>query len=292
LKRLLHREVYLGRIVDSHSGTTVEGAHPALIDPATFKAAVARKGTKHAGSYGKDEPLSGLVRCGWCRYRMRRPHAKEKSGRAIRLGCGRYIYAKDCPHPATIQLATTEWMAGKPPIPLKSVGLEPFVMEQVKDFLRQHEEELRVYGADEGLDGLKTEAERAEAEYESNAAAPGLDELLGDEGLRHRLTALRLQAEEKRRLYEEKAEAVGRPLIDRPIGQLVDAMDDMPVEDLRDLYGALIQEIFVGPSGPKKKGASSDRVKIVWVTDPPVDVPRPGVHGWKIPNRSILDDSN
>jgi hypothetical protein len=205
------------------------------------------------------------------------------------MHCSRYVFAKDCPHPASIQLASSEWMSGKPPSPRKSVGLEPFVMEQVKEFLRQHEEELRVYGAAEGLEALKTEAERAEAEYESNAAAPGLDELLGDEGLRARLTALRLQAEEKRRLYEEKAQVVGRPLIDRPIGQLVDEMDRMPVADLRDLYGSLIQWVFVGQQ-KSVQGASSDRVKVVWVTDPPVDIPVPGGTGWQIPNRSILDD--
>ena len=160
------------------------------------------------------------------------------------------------------------------------MGLDSYVIEEVFAYLDQHEQEILAFGESDALDALKAEAEHAQAELESDATDLGLQELLGMDMWRKRIAERRRVAEQAREDYESKQRTVERPVLDRPVKQLREEWPDMSLADKRSLLRALIQCIFVRSDG--LQGASADRVRIIWATDPPVDIPRQGRSGWII----------
>ncbi len=105
--------------------------------------------------------------------------------------------------------------------------------------------------------------------------------LLGDVVWRKRIAERRRVAEEKRAVYDEKARTIAQArCLTGGSGSFREEWFSgaMSLQEKRSLLGALIQWVFVRGNGTQ--GASAGRVRIVWATDPPVDIPKQRRPGW------------
>lgn len=103
IRSMVNNRVYLGELIDKASGTKHEGAHPPLIDPATFQAANNRRGVRAGAASPRAETLlRGLVRCAGCRYTMG-PLMQDHTPGGFTYKCSRAYGAGDCEEPAYIK---------------------------------------------------------------------------------------------------------------------------------------------------------------------------------------------
>ena len=191
VQKLVKRRVYLGQVADAHSGVTADGAHPPLTDPITWQAANDRVGAAFTktGVGNPDVLLAGVIRCGGCRYKMQPRTFPDTRGR--QFYCQRHATHHDCTDPAYMTIASN--LHGN--TQTRTQGLDEFVIAAMFDYLDRHEMEVTAFGAADGLEALKAEAERAEAELAADATNLDLEALLGTDAWRKRIAERRRVAE-------------------------------------------------------------------------------------------------
>ncbi|MEK6272966.1 MAG: recombinase family protein [Actinomycetota bacterium] len=307
VQRVMGNEVYLGRLHDKMSGSTLDGAHPPLIDPATFHAVQGQRGARRAPSAESNGVLlRGLVRCASCRYTML---SARQAGTppAPAYQCRRQAVARDCPHPTTIRARTHDGT--------NYVGLDAFVVEQVFAELPRIDALASTKNAE--LERVNAEAKAARAELDTYASDREAERAAGRQAYLAGLEARRVNAEAKEARRDEVLRRNGN------LEQLLpmrEHFDSLSISEQRDALASLIQAVFVRPyldkpsvacgedgcdapahsfgwctihynrryrangyKGPDLapgweswQGASASRIHIVWFDDPPLDVPRQG----------------
>lgn len=272
LTELVKKEVYLGVLSDSVSGTRKEGAHPSLTTRATFEAVKHRRGVRQGERAPRaDTILRGLIRCAGCRYTMTPLMVREATGFSYR--CARAYSAKDCPEPAMIKAAGGQ----------RGTDLHTYVVERV--FERLPEIEAQAFGTDTEVEELDAEAKAARADLNAWLSDPKIEKAAGREGFLAGAESRRQAAEEaENRRDDALRRNAGR--LQQPVRRLRDDWELMTLEEQREALGTLIQAVFVRPTRREGQGrresnelvygASEDRVSIVWFDDPPIDVPRQG----------------
>lgn len=251
LSHLIGNRVYLG---EARSGEFVlPGAHPALVDEATWQQAQRRKGPPP--SHGRSL-LAGLLRCGGCRYALKPDTVRDRGGERVRMyRCRGRRAAGDCGDRAAV---------------LGSV-VEPFVVERF--FKRIGDVEAKAYLADEALEAVERRREIAAAELatyrdETVASAIGRDAYV--EGLQVRAEGLR---EAERELAEMRERAGLAELPD--VETLRDRWPEMPLSAQRELLSAGIDAIVLRSSG-QANVPIADRLGFLWRGEAPDDLPGPG----------------
>ncbi len=253
LSHLTGNRVYLG---EARSGEFVHpGAHEAIIDESTWKAAQRKRAVP---SRGPGSLLGGILRCAGCQFTMKADKMTDRQGERVRIYRCRGKRANgQCESPATV---------------LGSV-VEPYVVERFRGEVGQ----MRLEGvsADEELAEAEAAAREAEAEliaYRDSGAAAVLGARFAD-GLKSRSARLE-RAEERAATLRETAGASGIP----DIAELDAIWSDLsPAERNRILRGA-IDAVFVRSTG-RRNIPVDERTKFFWLGTAPVDLPGPGRRG-------------
>jgi DNA invertase Pin-like site-specific DNA recombinase len=252
LSHVLGMRVYLGEVY--WASYRREGAHPPLIDPATWEAAQRPRllNVKRV----KYEPalLTGVARCAACRHVLKAHKAHPTGRREYNVyGCLKRHAGGVCPAPAYMNASK----------------LEPFVLEAALRLLarrrRRPSAELKACEAKAAL------AARALVRYRDS------DQIavrLGEEAF---LDGLTVRAERLRDANLAVAEARTRVAVFDlpPVAEIREAIPTMPVEKQRDLILRVIDAVFVTAG----RGPASARVTICPAGTAPRSLPRPGDRG-------------
>lgn len=280
LAAIVRNRVYLGVASGAQAGDLpdgVAGAHPALIDEATWHAAQSQRVPRRDR---KESPtlLRGLVRCANCRYTM-----TIRRDPGISNGAGKPLYLYGC--------ATAECQA-KASIAAIAVDGQSGLDDAVVAAMWEHLERVAFESFDANLDIAEDEQERDElaARRDRDAADGELEQALGRRAWLKHLAGLTVQVDEKQTQIEEKLRLQGRP-IGRPVKELREAWDsgEMSMEEKRTQIAAVVQMVFVKRNTSTRRGGLNPlppelrrpqfakRSHIIWATDPIVlDVPRQG----------------
>lgn len=253
LSHLISNRAYLG---EARSGEFVnEGAHEAIADEATWRAAQTKRATPSRGS---GSLLGGIVRCAGCRFAMKADKMTTRQGKRVRIyRCrGKRANGK-CESPASV---------------LGSL-IEPYVVDRFRAEVGQ----MRLEGvsANEELAAAESAAKEAEAEliaYRDSGAAAVLGPRFA-EGLKARSARL------------DEAEEVVNQLRDRASGSEVpdvaelDAVwPELSVAERNRILRGAIDAVFLRSSG-RRNTPIDDRTKIFWIGQAPADLPGPGRRG-------------
>jgi DNA invertase Pin-like site-specific DNA recombinase len=251
---IIRNRVYIG---EARSGEYVHAdAHPAIVTFADWQAAQAPGKMPQARS---DDPLmlSGLVRCGSCRYVAKADHMKDRHGDRLGMYRCRGTYASGkCPRPVAI-LARV---------------LDPIVEKKLLAWLAAQEPTARADKASAELERAAAEARAAEAELLAYVSSETLA-IAGRSAFEHGLAARRQRLDEA-----QNAEAGLRSRI-VTIGKLtpadlVDAWPGFTVAEKRELVAAAVDAVVVWPH--QSGSLPGDRVRIVPLGEAPVDLPQRG----------------
>jgi site-specific DNA recombinase len=289
VQHLLRKRAYLGIASGAYDEGT-PNAHPALVDLATWQAA--QQGTLLRADR-KESPsvLRGLVRCAGCRYTMELQNRYRKDNpdaSAASYTCSRARAAGDCPAPASV-IAVGENDA---------LGIEDLVIEQ----MWEHLNEIKFRAVDDsGVDlaVLQERAQEAHARLEETALDVELEQTIGRTNMLKRLAALREAADEAQAALDEALAIAGNPLLDQSVAELREKWEsgELTMEEKRAHMAAAIRAVFVrqSPNGRMPLGSRrdylADRFRIVWATDPAVDVPRQGYRVYE-PRPFVFTDAN
>lgn len=297
MQRTLKRRAYLG--IAHHGEYERPGAHDALTDPATFAAVQARRMPRNALKYGDKHLLRGLVRCASCRYTMqlastgggRRPNAEREKGPVYR--CYRNIHTGDCPS------ATTVSVNGGP----RSFGLDDYVVERLfEERLPKTTIEAEPFGADSEIEELEKSLETAKTDLAVFLSDSEILEAAGREAFMVGVDARRSTVDAAQAELDEALRSAGHR---GPPRTLREDWESMTIPEKREALSQEIQAVFVRSTnhpemdryrrrngGDGIQGASARRIHIVWVDDPPVDVPRQGRRGYVIQPFPFPDDAD
>lgn len=280
---IVEKRTYLGIASGGHAGDApVRGAHPPLVDEATWHAAQERR-TMRADTKESPSVVRGLVRCAGCRYSMGLRKTDNRGYKAHMYQCSRKADARDCPDPTIVVALSNGHNGGT------RVGLDEYVVEKMWERL----EAIEFEAADSGVAELRAESEDADLKLELAATDTELESVIGRSAWLKRLGVLRATADTKRERLEQALRESGRE--HRPVVELKQEWDTtMTMDDKRAQLARVVRYVFVRPpSGEVKKPTWADgddlrrdylddRVHIVWVTGPEVDVPRQGLRDWQI----------
>jgi DNA invertase Pin-like site-specific DNA recombinase len=287
LRAIIRNRTYLGIASGAGKGELPDGkpgAHPALVDPATWQAAQTRNPMRYDQ---KPSPsvLRGLLRCGGCRYAMKTSVVKRDG--SFVYYCQSRTTRCGCDAPATIAAVAADGKSG--------------LNDAVIAALWEHLERIEFEGLDETLDISDDERERDEliAKREHDAGDDELQTALGRPAWLKYLAGITVQIDQAQARIDEKLARLGRPR-SGPVAELRQKWEsgEMSMDEKRAHIAAVIQTIFV------KRGKSSfggrnlapelrrssylERVHIIWANSPEAtgpeaaDVPRQGVPGYVI----------
>jgi site-specific DNA recombinase len=269
IKRLLANRAYLG---EARAGADIRNpnAHEPLTDEATWLRAQ-RQPTNRVRR-DSNALLAGLVRCAACRRSMKQQVAGGRAPRTYRCPANNSNASHTCEHPSTITAekledlvfaAFAERMFERP----KDPPVEQDDSEAVEALERAREElsalqarkhNLRPLAYAEALDQALNELEEAEKELASRQSLSGID-----------LDAIAAELMPAYEANRARIEAGGRPL--DTLGEAT------PL--LRQAMAKEIQAAFVRPPATRTNALPiSDRVRIVWADEEPVDLPTRGTH--------------
>lgn len=255
VKRLLANRVYLG---EARSGSiTNPSAHPPLTDEGTFLLAQRQPNVTQTQEKAQ-ALLAGLVRCASCRRSMR----TQKNGKGRVYRCPTTSIQGRCPAPSTVSAE-----------PLESHVIESFL-------LRVGGMEISFEDFDE--DETTREALRivalAEKSYRAALLDTGLRDQVGETDHSAMVARLHQDWQDKLAAVPQRQSAVrdAMPLLE----VLRDTANsgDLTKAQLRTLLAAHIQTVFVRPAASRNNKANvADRMRIVWRSEPSVDLPRRGI---------------
>jgi DNA invertase Pin-like site-specific DNA recombinase len=252
--KMIHNRVYLGEA--RSGGFVLKDAHPALVDVGLWQSAQTPRLVPTART-AEPALLSGLVRCGSCRYVAKADSMRDRDGSRLALyRCKPQHAAGRCPQPVTI---------------LGRI-LDPLVEQRFLDGLRGNVPTLQAAKATVDLDAALAEERAAEAEllaYISSEALAIVGRSVFEHGLR------------QRRETHETAGAKVAELRSRVVTigkltptQLLDAWPDLTVLERRELIAAAFDAIVVWPHQSGRLPA--DRVLIVPLGESPGGLPQRG----------------
>jgi site-specific DNA recombinase len=222
---LTRRETYLG--VAHYGGHRKEGAHPALVDRATFEAVGRRKSLAPPRRNG-GRLLAGLLVCGTCGGRMTTASRGARGNWAYRCQ-GRGPHGK-CSHRVR--------MSG--PV------IDAFVEELLLEALAV-DTPIELVGSDpgQGLEEAVTALEAAEAELVAYRDS-GLVSDLGVEGFRAGLRARQDRVEEALSIVAEfKAE--GDP---EDYAEVIATWRELTVQQRRLILSEVVESVIISPAPP------------------------------------------
>jgi DNA invertase Pin-like site-specific DNA recombinase len=292
ISAIVSNTVYLGIARGAVAGDFpggVPGAHPALIDEATWHQAQVR--TPRATSTESPAVSRGLVRCAGCRYTAGLHTSRETIG-SYRMVCARAIHNGDCQAPMGVTLISP----GR-------VALDDVLTEQMWAQLDRIEFE----GLDESLDVTAEDEEIAalEARLDLDMSDTEREAAVGRPAWTKHLAGLAGKIGELQGRRAEKLRLSGRP--NRPSKELRADWEsgEMPMADKRALMASVIQMVFVKRVDDKQslRNVRDDELRrqrlleqlhIVWVRDGlNVEIPRQGGHGGFKPRPFVFpSDAN
>ncbi len=255
VRRLLANRVYLGEARSGH-GDINEHAHDPLVDRETFLRAQ-RSNPAPELTQQVDNLLAGLCRCASCSYSMRSQQARGDTIAVYR--CRTTSVNGRCPQPTTIS----------------QQRLEEYVLQA---FLARHNMPLVASDEpDEEESALVQAAIDAEASYRQTLTNVELRSVIGDTDHDRMIAALHTAMEEAQsRIIPTTRRAPAVATAD--IAELVqDLRQRGEILDLRQLLATAIQGVFVRPAASRSHSLPiMDRVHIVWMDDPPLELPKRG----------------
>lgn len=277
LATLIRSQTYLGIASGGHGGDEpVKGAHPALIDEATWHAAQSRRSIR-ADQRTSRTLTRGLVRCASCRYAMQIQHMPNGD---FAYRCSRQYDANDCPDPSGIVAASNGHL-----------DLDRFVIKEM--WKRGEADTIKFEAIDRSLEELRRNEKNAEDELRKDARDPDLERVLGRAMLLERLAMRRAEFDTASAALKEALHASGRR--GRSHAELTKEWETMSMEARRNELALAVRYVFVRPprdgvtppswySDDESRHAHfTDRVHIVWTTDPDdIEVPRQGRPGYVI----------
>lgn len=256
LKNLIANRVYLG---EARSGEFVmPGAHPALVDEATWRAAQHLRGP-HIPGRG-EALLSGLIRCGGCRHVMKSNRMRKRDDSIARIYSCRGKFAAG--------------VCGDRPAVMASI-VEPWVVEQFFD--RVGEVEARGVRSDRRLDEARAEHAAAAAElaaYRDSEAVAILGQEAFAGGLRTRAASVREAGDRVDELQREAGVAELGGVV-----RLRESWEDLAVSERRQLLASAIDAVFLRRVGQANVPISS-RALVLWSGEAPDDLPGRGHGRW------------
>jgi len=289
IMRVLRRPTYLGR---SHKGEhSNDEAHTPIVDRATWRAVQTARTPRGIGTARARSLLHGLVRCASCRYTMSVIwHSTSKS---TYYRCDH----PECPDPAQITVMGPGSLpnARRKNAPKVDRGLDAYVVERA--FARYPSLVAAAHASNTELERLEEAVRTAKADLTGYAGDPDIQQAAGREGF--------LAGLARRRAIMDATEAELNELLrqeglrQRPERDLQSYWPEMSMDERREALAQVVQVVFIRPFAPHPQpmsslspkqrltaergtgnGASPQRVHIVWVDEPLVDVPRQGKRGF------------
>jgi site-specific DNA recombinase len=263
VSKLIRNRVYLG---EARSGKHVNAdAHPPLVTREQFEAAQAMAGRPgRSARNGDGMLLSGLVRCGGCRYLVKPDRMRGRNGEKLGLyRCRASHAAGRCETPTSI-LARV---------------IEPYIEAQFLAALAPGGPLAEASAVSADTDAAFAAVDDAEAELVAYRDTPGIVTAIGHDRFLEGLES-RAKAVEEARVQARNA--AGAPTLaaagDLTPGALVDAWPSLTVAERRTLLSAAIDAVVLRPvRGRGEAVAVADRVVILWRGDAPADLPRRGL---------------
>lgn len=266
IRQMLQNPAYLGQIRSLDHVN--EGAHAPLVSPVVYATANQRKPRRHAS--GRDVPLlRGLVRCAACRYTMSWYANHDRGDMGPLYRCARGYQAGDCPAPSAIVASN----------PKRGVGLEEYVRDQAFARLPSGFPTLTPGGETVDLDGLEQAAKLAEADLAAYAGNVSIMRAAGEDAFTTGLDVRRRAMEDAAAALNEGRRRAG---VLQAIRDPREDWESMTPLDRNEWLASMIQAVFVRPIADAADrngsvtGASPARVHIVWISEPPLDLPRQG----------------
>jgi Recombinase zinc beta ribbon domain len=223
--------------------------------------------------------LNGLVRCASCRYTMG-THRAPNGG--IYMLCTRARQYGDCPDPVAVRVNDLK-RDHVVDTDHEALGLEEIVTRMLlEEKVPALDLEARAYGAAAGVTELGNEVKSAKlvldgymAEREDIIESASRDAFLT--GLQARQRAL----DDARTAYETALAEHGAGVTES-FRSLRDDWATMTVAERRDQLSSVVRCVFVRNAPQQQYGVSRDRVHVVWIDDPEVDLPRQGRRNYVI----------
>lgn len=259
IKRLLANRVYLGE-ARSGNGHVNPDAHEPLVDAVTFELAqrkvdaptITRKPAEDVAL------LASLCRCASCRFAMKYQKARGNSQSIYRCSSATTSVAGRCPSPSSIS----------------ADRLEAYVIEQFLARASETRSAERLEDNGASIEAAEAALE-AERRYKAFLVNVDMQAALGDDDYNLRLVALKGAWDEAQAAIPAPvSSAVGSASLEHLVNELR-AEDD--IKNLRELLATTIRAVFVRPAASRAKNLpTSNRVKIVWMDDDPVELPHRG----------------
>ena len=286
IRALVTKRTYLGIASGGHGGDEeVKGAHPALVDEATWHAAQERRGMR-ADTKQSPTVVRGLVRCAGCRYTMHLTQGKSRGYEGWQYYCSRDYDAKDCPDPTQVIALSNGHIA-----------LDDYVIEQMWQHLRQREDAKKIrfkaVTPTEDTEQLVLERDALIQQRDEDASDPEFARAMGRAARNRHLASLGDAISALQARIDEKLRDEGRQ--QRPVVELMQEWEHMSIEDRRLQLASVIRHVFVRPrrEGVRKpsrwdgddsrRDYLAERIRIVWANDPDdIVVPRQGLRGYVI----------
>lgn len=254
VRRLLANRVYLGEARSGH-GDINAGAHEPLVDAGTFLLAQRAKPSPELTAK-VENLLAGLCRCASCSYAMRSQPARGQSVAVYR--CRTTSVNGRCPHPTTIS----------------QQRLEEHVLDAFLDHLN-----APAVASDEPQAAeleLVQAAVDAERSYRHALTDTELRARIGDNDHAMMVASLHTSWQEASAIIpqQRRTPTIGTSDLSAFVADLRERGE---VLDLRQLLATAIQAVFVRPAASRSHNlAIGDRVQIVWVDEPQLELPKRG----------------
>lgn len=261
ISKLVANPVYTG---EARSGKHHKAnAHPAIVTTAEWQAAQGARSESVSRS-GDGALLSGILRCGGCRYVLKPDTMRGRNGDKLRLyRCRGDHAAGRCPEPASV---------------LGRV-IEPYVEQVFLDALGPDGPLARSTRSDRELDAARQAVDDAEAELEAWIALSVT--ALGREAYLAGLTSRQRRLDEARETLQAALAAAAGPLADVPAGvDLRELWPRLDVAERRRLLAAGLDAVVVF----RGRESVEERVEVLYRGEAPADLPS---RGRRVPLRGF-----
>jgi site-specific DNA recombinase len=250
VRRMLRNRSYLGEQRYGELANT--SAHQPLVKRDVFERAQPGDETPRRRT-ALPYPLSGLATCATCGEIMVAGGSNRPDGSRVRT------------YRCRASLASFKGAKCTAPVTIVADRLEEYVLGQIREAYTAAQGSARFVSDDgQGLDELQSELEAAEAERDRFASDPTAAELLGELAWTKALRARADRVTVAQAAYRTTAEASRQTVLATP----VDELDQLPPEDLGDVFAAVLADVVVTKSKlAKGRSPLVDRVRVVFHAD-------------------------